>query len=36
MYIDTEVLKEKVHKEYPEYRKNYSEVDKESFEEFLY
>jgi len=36
MYIDTELLMEKVHKEYPQYRKNYIEPDKETFEEFLW
>lgn len=36
MYIDTDVLMEKVHKEYPAYRKNYTEPDKETFEEFLW
>ncbi|MCP6718617.1 MAG: hypothetical protein KJI71_00110 [Patescibacteria group bacterium] len=35
MYIDTELLMQKVHDEYPEYRKNYTENDKETFEEFL-
>jgi len=34
-YLDTEELKKKVHKEYPEYRLNYIENDNESFEEFL-
>ncbi len=35
MYIDTEKLKEKVHKEYPEYKKDYTEEDNEDFDEFL-
>lgn len=34
-FMDTEELKKKVHKEYPEYRKNYVENDVETFEEFL-
>lgn len=35
MYIDTEILKQKVHSEYPEYKKNYIDNDKETFEKFL-
>lgn len=35
MYLDTEKLKEKVHKEFPEYKMNYTENDTETFEEFL-
>jgi len=34
-YLDTEVLKDKVHEEYPEYKKDYTKNDTESFEEFL-
>lgn len=34
-YMDTERLKIKVHKEYPEYKMSYGENDTESFEEFL-
>jgi len=34
-YLDTELLKEKVHHEYPEYKMNYIENDIETFEEFL-
>lgn len=35
MYIDTELLMQKVHEEYPEYRKNYTENDKETFNPYL-
>jgi len=36
MYIDTELLKQKVHKEYPEYKKDYTKNDTQSFESYLY
>lgn len=35
MYLDTEKLKEKVHKEFPEYKIDYTKNDTETFEEFL-
>lgn len=35
MYIDNELSMKKVHEEYPEYRMNYTEPYKETFEEFL-
>ncbi len=35
LFLDTEELKRKVHEEYPEYRKDYSQNDTETFEEFL-
>lgn len=35
MYIDTEELKRKVHNEYPEYKKNYIDNDKETYEGYL-
>lgn len=34
-YLDTELLKKKVHQEYPEYKMNYIENDIETFEDFL-
>lgn len=34
-YTDTEVLREKVHEEYPEYKKTYVENDIETFEYFM-
>jgi len=34
-YMDTETLKNKVHREYPEYKKNYTENDNETFVDYL-
>jgi len=34
-YMDTETLKKKVHREYPEYKMNYTENDNETFVDYL-